>query len=89
MAKATRVPFLVTGTNEYGSANLGGGSAIIALRLARKLLREGYMDVRVCTPRGRVLQSDELDELEPQNRRRTSWPRDSNVAIAKPRSRRR
>ncbi len=39
---------------------------IVALRLARKLLREGYMDVRVCTPRGRVLQSDELDELEPQ-----------------------
>ncbi|HZV04940.1 MAG TPA: hypothetical protein VE999_07650 [Gemmataceae bacterium] len=66
MAKATRVPYLVTGTNEYGSANLGRGSATVALRLARKLLREGYMDVRICTPRGRVLQSDELDELEPQ-----------------------
>jgi hypothetical protein len=66
MAKATRVPYLVTGTNEYGSANLGRGSATVALRLARKLLRDGYMDVRVCTPRGRVLQSDELDELEPQ-----------------------
>jgi hypothetical protein len=66
MAKTTRVPYLVTGTNEYGSANLGRGSAIVALRLARKLLREGYMDVRVCTPRGRVLQSNELDELEPQ-----------------------
>jgi hypothetical protein len=58
------VPYLVTGTNEYGSANLGRGSATVALRLARKLLREGYMDVRVCTPRGRLLQSDELDELE-------------------------
>ncbi len=66
MAKATRVSYLVTGTNEYGSANLGRGSATVALRLARKLLRDGYMDVRVCTPRGRVLQSDELDELEPQ-----------------------
>ena len=31
-----------------------------------KIASEGYMDVRVCTPRGRVLQSDELDELEPQ-----------------------
>ena len=66
MAKATRVPYLVTGTNEYGSANLGRASAIVALRCARKLLRDGYMDVRVCTPRGRVLQSDELDELEPR-----------------------
>jgi hypothetical protein len=60
------VPYLVSGTNEYGSSNLGRGSAAVALRLARKLLRQGYMDVRVCTPRGRVLQSDELDELEPQ-----------------------
>ena len=37
----------------------------VALCLARKLLREGYMDVKVCTPRGRVLQSDEFDELKP------------------------
>ncbi|OAF16656.1 hypothetical protein AYJ54_37910 [Bradyrhizobium centrolobii] len=59
------MPYLVSGTNEYGSANLGRGSATVALRLARKLLREGYMDVRVCTPRGRVLQSSELDELAP------------------------
>jgi hypothetical protein len=60
-----RVPYLVSGTNEYGCSNLGRGSATVALRLARKLLRDGYMDVRVCTPRGRVLQSDELDELKP------------------------
>nr|WP_249146092.1 hypothetical protein [Bradyrhizobium diazoefficiens] len=65
MARTTRVPYLVSGINAYGSANLGRGSAAVALRLARKLLRDGYMDVRVCTPRGRVLQSDELDELEP------------------------
>ncbi|MGX4806842.1 hypothetical protein [Bradyrhizobium guangdongense] len=66
MAKVTRVPYLVMGTNEYGSANLGRGSATVAVRLARKLLRNGYMDVRVCTPHGRILQSDELNELEPQ-----------------------
>ncbi|MBR1169654.1 hypothetical protein [Bradyrhizobium liaoningense] len=57
------MPYLVSGTNEYGGSNLGRGSASVALRLARRFLREGYMDVRVCTPRGRVLQSDELDEL--------------------------
>ena len=65
MARATRVPYLVWATGEYGSSNHGRGSATVALRLARKLLRDGYMDVRVCTPRGRVLQSDELDELKP------------------------
>jgi len=57
--------YLVSGTNEYGGFNIGRGTAKVALRLARKLLREGYMDVRVCTPRGRVLQPNELDELEP------------------------
>jgi hypothetical protein len=41
MARATRVPYLVSGTNENGSSNLGRGSAKVALRLARKLLREG------------------------------------------------
>ncbi|WFU45843.1 hypothetical protein QA640_44320 (plasmid) [Bradyrhizobium sp. CB82] len=64
MAKPTRVSYLVSGTNEYGSSNIGRGTAKVALRFALKLLREGYMDVRVCTPRGRVLQSNELDELK-------------------------
>ncbi|MFB6415343.1 MULTISPECIES: hypothetical protein [Bradyrhizobium] len=65
MARLTRLPYLVSGTNEYGSSNLGRGTATVALRYARKLLREGYMDVRVCTPRGRVLQPDEFDQLKP------------------------
>lgn len=65
MARPVRVPYLVWATGEYGSTNHGRGNATVALRLARKLLRDGYMDVRVCTPRGRVLQSDELDELKP------------------------
>ena len=66
MARTTRVRYLIAGTNAHGSASLGRGSATLALRVARKLLREGCMDVRVCTPRGRVLQSDELYELEIQ-----------------------
>lgn len=68
MARPVRVPYLIWATGEYGSANHGRGNATVALRLARKLLRDGYMDVRVCTPRGRVLQSDELDELKPQDK---------------------
>ena len=63
------MPYLVCGTNEYGSSNLGRGTAAVALRLAEKLLREGYMDVRVCTPRGRVLQPNEFDELKPAKER--------------------
>ncbi|UPK31139.1 hypothetical protein [Bradyrhizobium sp. 195] len=88
MARPIRVPYLVTGANEYGCANHGRGSATLALRLARKLLGDGYMDVRVCTPRGRVLQSDELDELKLKTnlKKRPTWPRDSNAAIARPRN---
>lgn len=84
MARATRVPYLVSGTNEYGSANLGRGSATVALRLARKLLRDGYMDVRVCTPRGRVLQADELGELEPQERDMAKGQQRGNREAKKP-----
>lgn len=68
MARPVRVPYLIWATGEYGSTNHGRGNASVALRLARKLLRDGYMDVRVCTPRGRVLQSGELDELKPQDK---------------------
>lgn len=74
------MPYLVSGTNKSGSSNLGRGTATVALRLARKLLREGYMDVRVCTPRGRVLQSDEFDELKP--------PKESDMAKGQQRSNR-
>jgi len=65
MTRPVRVPYLIWATSEYGSANHGRSNATMALRLARKLQRDGFMDVRVCTPRGRVLQSDELDELKP------------------------
>ena len=63
------MPYLVRGTNEYRSANLGRGTAAVAVKLARKLLREGTMnvqnlDVKVCTPQGRLLQPDELCEFE-------------------------
>ncbi|MGY0570947.1 hypothetical protein ACTGJ9_007720 [Bradyrhizobium sp. RDM12] len=65
MARPIRVPYLIWATGEYGSAHHGRSDANVALRMARKLLRDGFMDVRVCTPRGRVLQSDELDDLKP------------------------
>lgn len=49
------------------AAPISTGTAGLALRLARTFLRDGFMDVKVCTPRGRVLQSDELDELKPSD----------------------
>lgn len=59
------MPYLIQAVGEHGSAHHGRSNATVALRLARKLLRDGYIDVRICTPRGRVLQSDELDDLTP------------------------
>jgi len=35
-----------------------------ALEKARELLREGSIDVRICTPQGRILLSDEFDQFE-------------------------
>jgi ribosomal protein S4 len=37
-----------------------------ALKKARQLVQEGYIDVRICTPRGQVLLSDEFNHLEKQ-----------------------
>ncbi|MBB4263666.1 hypothetical protein [Bradyrhizobium sp. CIR3A] len=84
MARATRVPYLVSGTDEYGSSNLGRGTAAVALRLAQKLLREGYIDVRICTPRGRLLQSDEFDELKPKESDMAKGQQRSNREAKKP-----
>lgn len=65
MIRSTRAPYLVSGTGETGSAHLGRGTASFALRLERKGLREDGKDEGVRAPRGRMLQSDELDEFEP------------------------
>jgi len=65
VARPVRVPYLIRATGEYGSTSHGRSNATVALRMARKLLRDGFIDVRICTPRGRVLQSDELDDLKP------------------------
>jgi hypothetical protein len=35
-----------------------------ALKKAKELLQEGYIDVRICTPQGRILLSDEFDQFE-------------------------
>jgi hypothetical protein len=46
MGKRTDVRYLVSGTNEYGDFNVGCGTAAVVLKKARKLLQEGYVNVR-------------------------------------------
>ncbi|WFU45857.1 hypothetical protein QA640_44400 (plasmid) [Bradyrhizobium sp. CB82] len=56
------VPLALHGTRQ----NLGRATAAAALRKARQLLQEGYIDVRICTPRGQILLPDEFNQLENQ-----------------------
>jgi hypothetical protein len=65
MASTRRLQYLVSGNNQFGRVNLGSPTAAAALKNAKELLDRGYMDVRICTPRGQILRSDEFDQLEP------------------------
>lgn len=61
-----RLKYLVGGNHEGVSEHLGRVTAAAALKKARQLVHEGYIDVRICTPRGQVLLSDDFDHLEKQ-----------------------
>jgi hypothetical protein len=56
--------YLVGGNRDGLRENLRRGTAAAAVRKARQLLHQGYLDVRICTPRGRVLLEDEFNHLE-------------------------
>ena len=56
--------YLIAGNDQFGRVNLGRATAAAALKKAKELLQEGYLDVRICTPRGQILLSDEFDQLE-------------------------
>ena len=64
MVSATRLQFLISGNNKVSRVNVGRPTAAEALKKAKELLGQGYIDVRICTPRGRVLLPDEFDQLE-------------------------
>jgi hypothetical protein len=34
------------------------------VKKARELVAQGYLDVRICTPRGQILMPDEFDQIE-------------------------
>lgn len=56
--------YLIGGNREGLRENVRRGTAAAAVKKARQLLRQGYVDVRICTPRGQVLLEDEFNHLE-------------------------
>jgi hypothetical protein len=63
MDSATKLQYLVSGNDPFGRVNLGRLTAASAMKKARELVEQGYLDVRICTPRGQILLSDEFDQL--------------------------
>lgn len=62
----TKLKYLVSGSHEGVSKYLGRVTAVAALRKAKQLVQEGFIDVRICTPCGQVLLSDDFNHLEKQ-----------------------
>ena len=64
MDRTGELHYLISGNNQFGRVNLSRAAAGAAVKKAKELLQEGYLDVRISTPRGRILLSDEFDQLE-------------------------
>jgi hypothetical protein len=64
VASTAQLQFLVSGNNQFSRVNIGRPTAAEALKEAKELLGRGYMDVKICTPRGQILLADEFDQLE-------------------------
>lgn len=64
MDSTAQLKYLVSGHHQFGRITLGRRTAADALKKAKELLERGYMDVRICTPRGQILMSNEFDQLE-------------------------
>jgi hypothetical protein len=64
MDRTTHLQYLIGGSNLCGRVNLGRSTAEAALKKAREFLQEGYLDVRISTPRGRLLSPEEFDQLD-------------------------
>jgi hypothetical protein len=47
-----KLKYRVSGNHEGARENLGRVTAAAALKKARQFVQEGYIDVRICTPRG-------------------------------------
>jgi hypothetical protein len=65
-SRRSQLKYLIGGNHEGVRENLGRTTAAAALRKARQLLHQGYVDVRICTPRRQVLLENEFNHLEKQ-----------------------
>src|SRR6185437_12451650 len=85
MPRRTQLKYLVGGNREGARENLTRATSAAALKKARQLLQEGYIDVRICTPRGQVLLSDEFNHLEkPEETNMAKGERRGNREAKKP-----
>jgi len=57
MDRTSELHYLISGNNQFGRVNLSRAAAGAAVKKAKE-------DVRISTPRGRILLSDEFDQLE-------------------------
>ena len=64
MDSPTHLQYLISGRNLSGRVNLGRSTAEAALKKAREFVQEGYLEVRISTPRGRLLSPEEFDQLD-------------------------
>lgn len=84
MPRRMKLKYLIGGNHAGARENLGRVTAEGALKKARQLLQQGYVDVRICTPRGQVLLSGEFNHLEKQEETDVSKERRGNREVKKP-----
>lgn len=83
-SRRSQLKYLVGGNHEGVCENLRRATAAAALKKARQLLHQGYVDVRICTPRGQVLLEDEFNHLEKQEETYMAKERRGNREAKKP-----
>jgi hypothetical protein len=64
MDRTTHLQYLISGRNLCGRVNLGRATPEAALKKAREFLQEGYLEVKISTPRGLELSPEEFDQLD-------------------------
>lgn len=55
--------YIINGTNLVGVVTLHRVSAVAAIKKARELISEGYLDVRVTAPDGRIYGAEDFANL--------------------------
>lgn len=61
-----KLTYLISGSHEDASEYLRRAAVGAALRKAKQFVHDGYINVKICTPRGQVLLPDDFDHLEKQ-----------------------